>query len=188
MTNKLSRSDIGTGRPLNSHSIGRQRHWVALGRAISIFAVTTILGLGWAGNVLAGSTDNVTRQSLANGLDLVVIEDHRAPTVIQMLWYRGGSMDESAGTTGVAHVLEHLMFKGTERFPEGEFSERVSAAGGRQNAFTSRDYTGYYQQVPVTLLEQIMTMEADRMKNLTFSDTSFQSEIPVPLANHWLDE
>jgi zinc protease len=142
-------------------------------------AITTAVGLFLAGSASAASTDNVTRQSLANGLDLVVIEDHRAPTVIQMLWYRGGSMDESAGRTGVAHVLEHMMFKGTDRFPEGEFSERVSAAGGRQNAFTSRDYTGYYQQVPVTLLEQIMTMEADRMKNLTFSDASFQSELAV---------
>lgn len=174
MTNKPSRSGNGAGQPLNSHSIRRHHHWVAL-----VLALTIALGLTVAGSAMAGSTDNVTRQSLANGLDLVVIEDHRAPTVIQMLWYRGGSMDESAGRTGVAHVLEHLMFKGTDRFPEGEFSERVSAAGGRQNAFTSRDYTGYYQQVPVVLLEQIMTMEADRMKNLTFSDASFQSELAV---------
>lgn len=177
MTNKPSRSVNGAGQPLTIHSIGHHRHWVALiGMSITV-AIATFLGL--AGSALAASTDNVTRQSLANGLDLVVIEDHRAPTVIQMLWYRAGSMDESAGRTGVAHVLEHLMFKGTERFPEGEFSERVSAAGGRQNAFTSRDYTGYYQQVPVTLLEKIMTMEADRMKNLIFTDTSFQSELAV---------
>lgn len=117
--------------------------------------------------------------TLDNGLELVVIEDNRAPTVIQMLWYRSGSMDETSGRSGVAHVLEHMMFKGTPTFPEGKFSSRVASAGGRENAFTSRDYTGYYQQVPVYLLESIMTMEADRMSNLQFSDASFANEMQV---------
>jgi zinc protease len=120
-----------------------------------------------------------THVTLDNGLELVVIEDNRAPTVIQMLWYRSGSMDETSGRSGVAHVLEHMMFKGTPTFPEGRFSSRVASAGGRENAFTSRDYTGYYQQVPVYLLEPIMTMEADRMNNLQFSDASFASEMQV---------
>src|SRR4249920_4110944 len=85
--------------------------------------------------------------TLANGLRLIVKEDHRAPTVVQQVWYRAGSMDESPGTTGVAHVLEHMMFKGTRRVGPEEFSRLVAEAGGRDNAFTSTDYTVYHEQV-----------------------------------------
>ena len=82
-------------------------------------------------------------------MQLIVQPDRRAPTAVHMVWVRVGSMDEVDGTTGVAHVLEHMMFKGTKTLPPGEFSRRVAALGGRENAFTSRDYTGYYQQIPV---------------------------------------
>ena len=91
---------------------------------------------------------NTFEHQLANGLRVIVKEDHRAPTAVQMVWYRAGSMDELNGTTGVAHLLEHMMFKGTPSTGEGEFSRLVAAAGGRDNAFTSKDYTAYFQQVP----------------------------------------
>ena len=90
---------------------------------------------------------NTHEFQLSNGLKLIVREDHRAPTVAHMVWYRAGSMDEVNGKTGVAHVLEHMMFKGTHKVKSGEFSRLVAAVGGRENAFTSRDYTAYFQQV-----------------------------------------
>jgi zinc protease len=116
---------------------------------------------------------------LGNGLRLIVQEDRRAPTVVNMVWYRVGAMDEQNGTTGVAHVLEHMMFKGTKKLKPGEFSAKVAALGGRENAFTSKDYTGYYQQVEKSRLEQVMALEADRMQNLTMSKEEFSKEIRV---------
>lgn len=116
---------------------------------------------------------------LANGLKLIVQEDRRAPTVVNMVWYRAGSIDEQSGTTGVAHVLEHMMFKGTKRLKPGEFSAKVAALGGRENAFTSRDYTGYHQQVEKSRLEQVMALEADRMQNLALDPAEFAKEIRV---------
>ncbi len=174
MTNKPSRPHHGTGRRSILHSIGHYRQWVAV-----LLPIIVAIGLTFTGSAQAASTDNVTRESLANGLDLIVIEDHRAPTVIQMLWYRAGSMDESAGTTGVAHVLEHLMFKGTSRFGDGEFSRRVAQRGGRENAFTSRDYTAYFQQVPPENLDEMMMLEADRMTNLQLQPGPFEKEVAV---------
>jgi zinc protease len=116
---------------------------------------------------------------LANGLKLIVKEDHRAPTVVNMVWYRAGSVDEQNGTTGVAHVLEHMMFKGTKKLKPGEFSKRVAELGGRDNAFTSRDYTAYHQQVERSRLERVMALEADRMQNLTMDPAEFSKEIRV---------
>ena len=116
---------------------------------------------------------------LNNGLKLIVREDHRAPTVAHMVWYRAGSMDETNGRTGVAHVLEHMMFKGTDKVKAGEFSRLVAAVGGRENAFTSRDYTAYFQQVEKSKLEDVMKLEADRMSNLNFDDAEFLKEIQV---------
>ncbi len=116
---------------------------------------------------------------LANGLKLIVKEDHRAPTVANMVWYRAGSIDEQNGTTGVAHVLEHMMFKGTKKLKPGEFSKKVAALGGRENAFTSKDYTAYHQQVEKSRLEQVMALEADRMQNLTMDPAEFAKEIRV---------
>ena len=117
--------------------------------------------------------------SLPNGLKIIVRQDPRAPTVAHMVWYRAGSMDEVNGTTGVAHVLEHMMFKGTVTINAGEFSRRVASAGGRENAFTSKDYTAYFQQVHKSKLELVMKLEADRMANLQLSDAEFAKEIRV---------
>src|SRR5256886_5357651 len=117
--------------------------------------------------------------TLANGLRLIVKEDHRAPTVVHQVWYRAGSMDESPGTTGVAHVLEHMMFKGTRRFGQGEFSRLVAEAGGRDNAFTSTDFTVYHEQVHRDRLPLAMQLEADRMANLVIRPENFAREIKV---------
>jgi zinc protease len=116
---------------------------------------------------------------LSNGLKLIVREDHRAPTVAHMVWYRAGSIDEVNGRTGVAHVLEHMMFKGTDKVKSGEFSRLVAAVGGRENAFTSRDYTAYFQQVEKSKLMEVIKLEADRMSNLNFDDAEFLKEIQV---------
>jgi zinc protease len=126
-----------------------------------------------------GTLPDTHEYQLANGLKLIVREDHRAPTVAHMVWYRAGSMDEMNGRTGVAHVLEHMMFKGTDKVKSGEFSRLVAAVGGRENAFTSRDYTAYFQQVEKSKLEDVMKLEADRMSNLNFDDAEFLKEIQV---------
>ncbi|MER2514964.1 insulinase family protein [Candidatus Accumulibacter phosphatis] len=118
-------------------------------------------------------------QQLPNGLRVIVKEDRRAPTVVHMVWYRAGSMDETNGRTGVAHVLEHMMFKGTPNAGPGEFNRRVAAAGGRDNAFTSRDYTAYFQQVPEHKLAEMMQLEADRMRHLTLDPAEFAQEVRV---------
>lgn len=116
---------------------------------------------------------------LKNGMKIIVKEDHRSPTVAHMVWYKVGSMDEQNGTTGVAHVLEHMMFKGTKTLKPGEFSKRVAALGGRENAFTSKDYTAYFQQIEKSKLEAVMALEADRMANLIFDKDEFAKEIKV---------
>lgn len=116
---------------------------------------------------------------LSNGMKVVVREDHRAPTVAHMVWYRAGSIDEVSGKTGVAHVLEHMMFKGTKSLAPGEFSKKVAEVGGRDNAFTSKDYTAYFQQIEKSHLEKMMALEADRMANLQISEKEFLKEIQV---------
>ena len=100
---------------------------------------------------------------LGNGLELVVIPDHRAPVVTHMIWYKVGAADETPGKSGLAHFLEHLMFKGTAKNPAGKFSQVVARIGGQENAFTSQDYTGYFQRVPSEQLRTMMEFEADRM-------------------------
>ena len=132
--------------------------------------------ISWAAGAQAADTHEY---QLNNGLKLIVREDHRAPTVAHMVWYRAGSMDEVNGKTGVAHVLEHMMFKGTHKVKSGEFSRLVAAVGGRENAFTSRDYTAYFQQVEKSKLENVIKLEADRMSNLNFDDAEFFKEIQV---------
>ena len=107
---------------------------------------------------------------LANGLELVVIPDHRAPVVTHMIWYKVGAADETPGKSGLAHFLEHLMFKGTAKNPTGHFSQAVARLGGQENAFTSQDYTGYYQRVPSEKLKTVMEFEADRMTGLVLTD------------------
>ena len=124
-------------------------------------------------------TPPVHSHTLKNGMRILVKEDHRAPTVAHMVWYNVGGMDETEGHTGVAHLLEHMMFKGTPKVGEGQFSKRVAAAGGRDNAFTSHDYTAYFQQIPKESLPGMMALEADRMRHLTLSPKAFEQEIKV---------
>lgn len=116
---------------------------------------------------------------LDNGLKLVVKQDHRSPVVIQQIWYKVGSMDEINGKTGVAHALEHMMFKGTAKVPAGEFSRKIAAAGGVENAFTGTDYTAYFQQLHKQHLPMAMELEADRMRNLVLTEEEFSKEIQV---------
>ena len=124
---------------------------------------------------------NPFEKQLSNGLRVIVKEDRRAPTAVHMVWYRAGSMDETNGTTGVAHLLEHMMFKGTPSIGPGEFSRLVAAAGGRDNAFTSKDYTAYFQQVPKQKLALMMQLESDRMRNPNLTTKEFEQEIKVVL-------
>jgi zinc protease len=112
----------------------------------------------------------VADYTLANGLELVVIPDHRAPVVTHMIWYKVGSADETPGISGLAHFLEHLMFKGTAKHPAGQFSTVVARIGGQENAFTTSDYTGYFQRVPSDQLKTVMEFEADRMTGLQLTD------------------
>ena len=116
---------------------------------------------------------------LENGMEVFVVSDHRTPVAVNFVWYPIGAADEVDGTTGIAHMLEHLMFKGTENVPPQEFSKIVARYGGRDNAFTSYDYTAYYQMVGVGNLEKMMELEADRMKGLTFTDKEFLPELSV---------
>lgn len=121
----------------------------------------------------------VQRFTLANGLQLWVQPDRRAPTAVHMLWVRTGAMDEVDGRSGLAHVLEHMLFKGSKTLAPGEFSRRVAALGGQENAFTSRDYTGYYQQVPAQRLRDVMQLEADRFAHNQWPDEEFLKELEV---------
>ena len=145
----------------------------AMRARLCVFAATILFAAG------AGAQTQTSEHRLANGLRVIVKEDHRAPTVVSMVWYKAGSMDEVNGTTGVAHVLEHMMFKGTKAVPNGEFSKRIAAAGGRDNAFTSRDATGYHQQLHKSRLPLAFELEADRMANLALSPEEFAKEIRV---------
>lgn len=120
-----------------------------------------------------------TQFKLANGMQLIVQPDHRAPTAVHMVWLKVGSMDEVNGFTGVAHVLEHMMFKGSKKLAPGEFSRRVAALGGQENAFTSRDYTGYYQQIPAAKLAEVMALESDRFAHNRWPDDEFKRELEV---------
>ncbi len=117
--------------------------------------------------------------TLENGLTVVVKRDPRAPTAVHMLWVRVGSMDEVDGYSGIAHILEHMMFKGTPSVPAGEFSRKVAALGGRENAFTNRDYTGFFQQIPSQQLHAVMALEADRFAHNEWADAEFLHELEV---------
>src|SRR6516162_6836199 len=122
--------------------------------------------------------------TLPNGLQVVVIEDHRTPVVTQMVWYKVGSADETPGKSGLTHFLEHLMFKGTAKHPVGEFSQTVLKIGGNENAFTSADYTGYFQRVPRDQLPKMMEFEADRMTGLILKDENVLPERDVVLEEY----
>lgn len=130
---------------------------------------------------LSHAAEEVTEFWLDNGMQVVVIEDHRTPAVVNMVWYRTGAADETAGISGIAHFVEHLMFKGTDDLESGEFSETVEANGGSDNAFTSWDYTGYFQRVAADRLGLMMQMEADRMTDLVFDPEEIRTERSVIL-------
>ena len=137
-----------------------------------------------AGSAFAQTTVTSERPAsftLDNGLQVVVIPDHRTPVVTQMIWYKVGSADETPGKSGLAHFLEHLMFKGTAKHPAGEFSQTVLRIGGNENAFTSLDYTGYFQRVPREHLAKMMEFEADRMTGLILKDENVLPERDVVL-------
>lgn len=131
------------------------------------------------GATASQAEDTVSGFTLSNGMDVVVIEDHRAPVVTHMVWYRAGAADETPGVSGVAHFLEHLLFKGTDTLASGEFSDTVAANGGNDNAFTSKDFTGYFQRVAADRLGTMMEMEADRMVNLRLDEADILTERDV---------
>ncbi len=134
--------------------------------------------LAWAAPGLALDIP-VADFKLANGMEVVVIPDHRAPVVTHMVWYRVGSADEPQGKSGIAHFLEHLLFKGTAKYPAGEFSRLIRLNGGEENAFTTRDYTGYFQRIARDRLDLVMELEADRMQNLVLTDENVLPELQV---------
>jgi zinc protease len=130
-------------------------------------------------SLFVGACGTLHETTLDNGLRVIVKEDHRSPVVVSQIWYKVGSLDEPEGTTGVSHVLEHMMFKGTQRLKPNEFSRRIAEQGGRENAFTARDYTGYFQQLEKSRLAISFELEADRMRNLTLAPEEFAKEIKV---------
>src|SRR5579875_1533258 len=123
----------------------------------------------------------IVERKLGNGMTAIVIPDHRAPVVTHMVWYRNGSADDPVGKSGIAHFLEHLMFKGTKTHPQRHFSETVASLGGQENAFTSNDYTAYFQRIAKEHLGTLMGFEADRMTNLVLSDEVVDPERDVVL-------
>lgn len=137
-----------------------------------------LMGL-WVVSISWLTHAEIQQFKLDNGLKIVVQEDHRAPVVVSQVWYRAGALDEVNGKTGVAHVLEHMMFKGTKEVPAGQFSRLIAAAGGKENAFTAQDQTTYFQQLEKSQLPLSFKLEADRMANLNFSNEEFAKEIQV---------
>ena len=156
-------------------------------RHIFTLAVPIGLALLFAGAPVHAAPQEdveVSHFVLANGLEVVVIPDHRVPVVTQMVWYRVGSADEPPGKSGIAHFLEHLMFKGTEKNPGGKFSQVLATIGGQENAFTTSDYTGYYQRVAREYLPLVMEFEADRMTGLVLTDANVLPELDVVLEEY----
>lgn len=147
-------------------------------RLLSILFAAALPGLM---PLVATAAENVTDFTLDNGMQVVVIEDHRAPVVTHMVWYRSGSADEPLGQSGVAHFLEHLLFKATDTLAPGELSATVARNGGRDNAFTSYDYTAYFQRIAADRLDLVMRMEADRMQNIRLTPADIATERQVIL-------
>jgi zinc protease len=152
-------------------------------KPLTIFAALAVVVSALAATIVSATANapQITHFTLSNGLEVVVIPDHRAPVVTHMLWYKVGSADETAGKSGLAHFLEHLMFKGTAKNPSGRFSQVVATIGGQENAFTAADYTGYFQRVPRDKLKAMMEFEADRMTGLVLTDDVVRPELNVVL-------
>ncbi len=146
-----------------------------------LFAFLNIFG-GYSANATDIATpekNKIHSYTLKNGLTILVKEDHHTPAVMSMIWYRVGSAYEYSGITGISHALEHMMFQGTQKYPKGKFSKIIAENGGEQNAFTSQDYTGYYQKLDHKLLPLAFELEADRMQNLLLKEEDFTNEIQV---------
>lgn len=143
--------------------------------------VVSLLAFCLSVNRASAQVFNPETFTLTNGMQVVVIPNHRVPVLTHMVWYRVGSADEMPGKTGLAHMVEHMMFKGTKAVPAGQFSQIVARNGGRENAFTTADYTGFYQNVAADKLETVMRLESDRMANLKLADQDFQPERQVVL-------
>jgi zinc protease len=159
----------------------REEDLLAGGKLLSKILMLVAALAALAGAARAAAGPEVTEFKLANGLDVVVVPDHRAPVVTHMIWYKVGAADETPGRSGLAHFLEHLMFKGTEKHPGAAFSQDVAAIGGQENAFTTSDYTGFFQRVPREHLKDMMALEADRITNLVLTDEVVKPELNVVL-------
>jgi len=151
------------------------------GFVVRILMVVLALAGAAAGSLHAAVAADVSHFTLSNGLEVVVVPDHRAPVVTHMIWYKVGAADETPGKSGLAHFLEHLMFKGTEKNPGDAFSRDVAANGGQENAFTSSDYTAFFQRVPRDRLKEMMALEADRITGLILTDEVVRPELSVVL-------
>ncbi len=176
-----------TDKPRLQQGAGFLRHPLSLLLALTLSIpvsgslMTSMTSLANAGQAGETAPSKVQQFKLANGLDVLVIPDHRAPVVTHMVWYRTGAADEPRGSSGVAHFLEHLMFKGTDKIKSGEFSKIIARNGGQDNAFTSQDATVYHQRVAKDRLPLVMKMEADRMRNLKLTDKEVLTERDVIL-------
>jgi len=157
------------------------KHNVFLAGAAALALALVLSSLSAPAIAAESAGPKISDFTLANGLELIVIPDHRAPVVTHMIWYKVGAADETAGKSGLAHFLEHLMFKGTAKNPAGLFSRVVATIGGQENAFTTNDYTGYYQRVPRGRLKEMMAFEADRMTGLVLTDAVVLPERDVIL-------
>src|SRR5215469_9934298 len=155
----------------------------------SVLLIVGLFALAFAAHAFPGAAETargsaVSHFTLANGLQLVVVPDHRTPVVTHMVWYKVGSADEPPGKSGIAHFLEHLMFKGTAKNPAGRFSQTLATIGGQENAFTSTDYTAFFQRVAREHLPMVMAFEADRMTGLVLSDANVLPERDVVLEEY----
>ena len=154
-------------------------------RLTSTFAAAAVAAfIATANGPGAIAAPEVSHFKLANGLELVVVPDRRTPVITHMIWYRVGDADEPPGKSGIAHFLEHLMFKGTAKNPAGRFSKALAEIGGRENAFTSSDYTGYFQRTSREHLKTLMEFEADRMTGLVLTDDVVAPELKVVLEEY----
>jgi zinc protease len=150
-------------------------------RPLLLFALTFVLAMFTATIDTLKASPAVSEFKLDNGLQVIVVPDHRAPVVTHYVWYRVGSADEPAGVSGIAHFLEHLMFKSTDKIASGAFSKVIAKLGGQDNAFTNYDVTGYYQRIAKDRLKTVMDMEADRMVNLRLTEREVATEREVIL-------
>ncbi|HTZ03005.1 MAG TPA: pitrilysin family protein [Xanthobacteraceae bacterium] len=150
------------------------------------FLLADAVAAGAAAGTPAAAGPAVSSFTLSNGLEVVVVQDHRAPVVTHMVWYKVGAADETPGKSGLAHFLEHLMFKGTTKNPGSAFEADVAEIGGQENAFTASDYTGFYERVPREHLKEMMALEADRMTGLVLSDDVVKPELQVVLEEQYM--